>query len=105
MYSLTSQVFTWEGDQRKVVTVPKRSCALAPNGVVLAKTTDSPRAVELNYTGTFFFTSSLDQQCAEGSLFAVSVTPSNETTGMFHTTHALVLIVQACCCCCCVTAI
>jgi len=35
----------------------------------------------LNYSGTFFFSSSLKHQCAAGSLFAVAVTPKNETAG------------------------
>ena len=75
------QLFEWEGDQQNVVAVKKRSCAFAQNGVQLAKSTDSPALVSLNYTGTFFFSSSLTDHCSAGQLFAVSVTPNNETSG------------------------
>ena len=77
----SSQLFQWEGDQQNVVAVKKRSCAFAQNGVELAKSTDSPAFVSLDYTGTFFFSSSLTDHCSAGQLFAVSVTPNNETTG------------------------
>ncbi|KAL0020529.1 hypothetical protein WJX79_005453 [Trebouxia sp. C0005] len=72
-------VFDWAGDQKNVVTLPKRSCDIVENGVQIAGPLDSPTAVSLNYSGTFFFSSSLNRQCAAGSLFAVSVTPKNET--------------------------
>ena len=63
------------------MTLPKRSCGNVENGVQIAGPLESPIAVSLNYTGTFFFSSSLNRQCAGGSLFAVSVTPKNETAG------------------------
>lgn len=72
-------VFDWAGDQKNVVTLPKRSCDNVENGVQIAGPLESPIAVSLNYSGTFFFSSSLNRQCAAGSLFAVSVTPKNET--------------------------
>ena len=75
------QLFDWEGDQQNVVALRKRSCVLAEDGVDFASTTDSPAYVSLNYTGTFFFSSSLPDHCSAGQLFAVSVTPHNETAG------------------------
>ncbi|DBA84449.1 TPA: hypothetical protein ACH3X1_006082 [Trebouxia sp. C0004] len=72
-------VFDWAGDQKNVVTLPKRSCDNVENGVQIAGPFDSPVAVSLNFTGTFFFSSSLNRHCAAGSLFAVSVTLKNET--------------------------
>jgi len=74
-------VFDWTGDHKNVVTLPKRSCDNVESGVQIAGPLESPIAVSLNYSGTFFFSSSLNRQCAAGSLFAVSVTPKNETTG------------------------
>ena len=74
-------MFDWAGDQKNVVTLPKRSCDSVENGVQIAGPLESPIAVSLNYSGTFFFSSSLNRQCAAGSLFAVSVTPKNETAG------------------------
>ncbi len=63
------------------MTLPKRSCDNVESGVQIAGPLESPIAVSLNYSGTFFFSSSLNRQCAAGSLFAVSVTPKNETAG------------------------
>ncbi len=81
-------MFDWAGERQKnVVTLPKRSCDNVENGVQIAGPSDSPTAVSLNYSGTFYFSSSLNRQCAAGSLFAVSVTPKNETAGK-----------QFCCC-------
>lgn len=72
-------VFDWEGDQRNVVTLQKRSCSNVMNGVEIARPTDSPAVFSLNDTGTFFFSSSLGDQCTAGSLFAVAVTLGNAT--------------------------
>ena len=80
-------MFDWTGDQTNVVTLPKRSCDNVENGVQIAGPSESSLAVSLNYSGNFFFSSSLNGQCAAGSLFAVSVTPKNETAGK-----------QFCCC-------
>lgn len=51
------------------------------NGVEIAGPTDSPAVFSLNDTGTFFFSSSLGDQCTAGSLFAVAVTLGNATAG------------------------
>lgn len=75
------KVFGWEGDQQNVVALRKRSCAFAQNGVELAAATKSPAYVNLNYAGTFFFSSSLPDHCTAGQLFAISVTPREETPG------------------------
>ncbi|KAL3145704.1 hypothetical protein ABBQ32_003237 [Trebouxia sp. C0010 RCD-2024] len=72
-------VFEWDGDSQNVVALRKRNCALT--GVELATSAGSPAYVSLNYTGTYFFSSSLAGHCPSGQLFAVSVTPINETAG------------------------
>ena len=81
------QVFAWEGDQKNVVTLPKRSCENVESGVQVAGPMDSPATVSLNWTGTFFFSSSSSDDCAAGSLFAVAVTPKNESAGESATAH------------------
>ena len=85
------QVFDWEGVQRNVVTLPRRNCSNVHNGVQIANPKDSPAVIGLNYTGTFYFASSLSDQCASGSLFAVSVIPEKATPGKPNTTRACVL--------------
>lgn len=77
--SFLLQVFEWDGDSQNVVALRKRNCALT--GVELATSAGSPAYVSLNYTGTYFFSSSLAGHCPSGQLFAVSVTPINETAG------------------------
>ena len=73
------QLFDWQGNLQDVVALKKRTCAL--EGVSLAASTDSPAYVDLNYTGSFFFSSSLDDHCSAGQLLAVSVSPNNKTSG------------------------
>lgn len=80
-------VFAWEGDQKNVVTLPTRSCENVENGVQLAGPMDSPAVVSLNWTGTFFFSSSSNDDCTAGSLFAVAVTPKNESAEHVQKRH------------------
>ena len=81
------QLFHWEGNLQDVVALKKRSCAL--EGVTLAALTDSPAYVDLDYAGSFFFSSSLADHCSAGQLLAVSVSPNNKTSGKHQdfTTH------------------
>ena len=71
------QLFAWEGNLQDVVALKKRSCAL--EGVTLAASTNSPAYVNLNYTGSFFFSSSLADHCSAGQLLAVAVNSNNES--------------------------